>query len=269
MQDKRDGVGRIAGIAAAALLALLLVSAASRAQAPATPVAPAPAVMVLEEPSFFDFLSPGGLATVARYCAVEPPDKASRWMHDFMCNVRVTDVAIATYAGLLVLVIVGLVLVVIIQYDHAARTAHQQLRAYVLVEAAFRSGSHDNHPEFQVTIKNFGQTPAQDVEHWLEVWAAPKESDAALPRHRRLIQVTDAALGPGASFALVRRYDTAWEPDRLAAFMAGDIAIYVYGEIRYRDVFRKRRQTRFRAMYALDNFATGALTICAKGNQSA
>ncbi|HUZ71929.1 MAG TPA: hypothetical protein VMU87_02990 [Stellaceae bacterium] len=265
---------RIARCCLPVVLALTFAAAASLAQpalegesAQPTATLAAP-VAAVTSPSLFDFLTPAGLAHVATYCAVAPAGPANEWLHGFMCGVRVTDIAIAIYAGLLVLVIAGLVLVGVIQYTHFARSARQRLRAYVLVETASRSGAHDYYPEFEITLRNFGQTPAYDVEHWIEIWPAEAKPEVALPRHRRTVETSDAALGPGGRFALVKRHEAAWEPEQLAAFNSGTAALHVYGEIRYRDAFRKRRYTRIRAIYALDNFAAGALTIGAKGNES-
>ena len=263
---------RIAKYCLPVALALAVTASAAWAQS-APPNAgaqfgAAAAAATMTPPSLFDFLTPGGLQNLAKYCSVTPADLAGQWQQSFMCGVRVSDIAIAIYTGLLVLVLAGVVLVGVIQYAHSTRSARQQLRAYVLVEAAVRSGGHDEYPEFEVTIRNFGQTPAYEVERWLEIWPAETASDVALPQHRRHVETSDAALGPGGSFALVKRHEAAWEPDQLAAFNTGKMALYVYGEISYRDAFGQRRHTRIRAMYALENFAAGTLTICAKGNES-
>lgn len=220
-------------------------------------------------PSFFSFLSSSGLVNVAKYCAVDTPDKANQWLHGFICSVRVTDVAIGVYMGLLVLVVAGLVLIGVLQYDLFSRSTRQQLRAYLLVESAARLGEHSDHPEFQVVVRNFGQTPAYGVRTWIALTPGERGGHATLPGPEQgMVEASDAALGPGGTFELGKRYEVDWDPERYDEFLSGRIAMYVYGEVSYRDAFRKRRYTRFRAMYGAEHFRTGGLSIAARGNDS-
>jgi hypothetical protein len=277
-----------------ALVLLVLTSFASVALAQPTPtrnapppsrveavlVAPAqaaepPAAATQEEqtpstsPSFFSFLSSSGLVSVAKYCAVDTPDKANQWLHGFICSVRVTDVAIGVYMGLLVLVVAGLVLIGVIQYELFSRSARQQLRAYLLVESAARLGEHTDHPEFLVVVRNFGQTPAYGVRTWISVTPAERGGYAPLPGPEQgLVEASDAALGPGGTFELAKRYEVDWDPEKFEEFLSGRTTMYVYGEVSYRDAFRRRRYTRFRAMYGAEHFRTGGLSIAARGNES-
>ncbi len=53
--------------------------------------------------------------------------------------------------------------------------------------------------------------------------------------------------------------------------IAGKVAIYVFGEIKYKDIFKKiERSTRYRMMYGGGGGATpdGALTFCEEGNDA-
>jgi hypothetical protein len=254
------------------LLVLVLVAPALSARAADTPAAtaaaPPAAALPPTSPSFFDFLSSGGLANVAKYCAIDMPDKPNQWLHGFICSTRVSDVAIGVYMGLLVIVVVGLVLLVVLQYDNSVRTTRQQLRAYLLIESALRLGEHDDHPEFQIVIKNFGQTPAYHVRSWILIRPGDREGQGGLPVPSRTAEVSDAALGPGGSFAMGGRYQGDWDEAGLEDFESGRLALYVYGEISYRDTFRRRHYTRFRAMYAAEHFRTGGLSIAARGNES-
>jgi len=247
--------------------AVSLIASAQAAEAPfaTTPQGYIPPA----SPSFFDFLSSSGLASVARYCSVDMPDKPNQWLHGFICGTQVTDVAIGVYLGLLVIVIVGLVLVGVLQYDLLSRTTRQQLRAYLLIDTAVRLGEHDDHPEFQVVIKNFGQTPAYRVRSWISVRPGDREGQGALPGPQpATAETSDAALAPGGSFSLARRFDKDWDEAGYEDFMSGSLALYLYGEVTYRDAFRRRHYTRFRAMYAAEHFRTGGVSIAARGNES-
>ena len=242
---------------------------AAPARTAETPASPQEEHTPATSPSFFEFLTSSGLTNVAKYCAVDTPDKANQWLHGFICSVRVTDVAIGVYMGLLVLVIAGLVLVGVIQYDQVSRATRQQLRAYLLVESAARLGEHSDHPEFQVVVKNFGQTPAYGVRTWISVVPGERGGQVSLPGPERgMVEASDAALGPGGTFELGKRYEIDWDPAKYDEFLGGRVAMYVYGEVSYRDAFRKRRSTRFRAMYHAEHFRTGGLSIAARGNES-
>jgi hypothetical protein len=239
------------------------------AQAADTPAAAPDTYIPPTSPSFSDFLTSSGLANIAKYCSVEAPDKSNQWLHGFICGTRVSDVAIGVYLGLLVVVLVGLVLLGVMQYDMLGRTARQQLRAYLLVETAARAGEHDDNPEFQIVIKNFGQTPAYHVRTWIAVRPGERGSQVGLPGpDPGTLETSDAALGPAGSFELAKRYDRDWDEVGLEDFASGRLALYVYGEVSYRDAFRKRRYTRFRAMYAVEHFRSGGLSIAARGNES-
>jgi len=239
------------------------------ARAAEPPAAPQEEHAPVTSPSFFEFLSSSGLVNVAKYCAIDTPDKANQWLHGFICSVRVTDVAIGVYMGLLVLVVAGVVLIGVIQYELFARASRQQLRAYLLVESAARIGEHSDHPEFQVVVKNFGQTPAYGVRTWISLVPAERGGQVGLPGPEKgLVEASDAALGPGGTFELAKRYEVDWDPEKFEEFLGGRVAMYVYGEVSYRDAFRKRRYTRFRAMYGAEHFRTGGLSIAARGNES-
>ncbi|HZT51631.1 MAG TPA: hypothetical protein VFA22_06855 [Stellaceae bacterium] len=251
--------------------ATTLVAPAAAAETPAPAAAevqPAEGYLPPTSPSFFDFLSSGGLTNIAKYCAIDMPDKPNQWLHGFICSVRVTDVAIGFYTGLLVIVLVGLVLVGVVQYELFSRTARQQLRSYLLVESAARAGEHDENPEFQIVIKNFGQTPAYRVRTWIAVRPGER-TQAGLPGPEAgTIDASDAALGPGGSIALGKQFEGGWDEAGLEDFLSGRIVLFVYGEVTYRDAFNRRRYTRFRAMYGAEHFRGGGLSIAARGNES-
>lgn len=108
-----------------------------------------------------------------KYCTDESADKEHKWLQDFLCGVKITDVVIAIFSILLVLVTVGLVVVGWIQASLLRLTARRQLRAYVFVETAGmynvttpprlggsprlqanRSGNHSHHPWSSLPNRN-------------------------------------------------------------------------------------------------------------------
>src|ERR1019366_6432059 len=121
-------------------------------------------------------------------------------------------------------------------------------RAYVLVEASeIRYLAQQRPVEVWISIKNNGLTPAFELERWATIFATKfphtKFERAAFSNAR-------SVLGPSGAvdFGPIRmsRDLTFAESEEVAG---GTMAIYVYGEIRYCDIYQKVRCTNFRLMY--------------------
>jgi hypothetical protein len=60
-------------------------------------------------------------------------------------------------------------------------------------------------------------------------------------------------------------------PEEVQGLRDGTMAIYCYGEVRYRDVFKKAQWTRYRAMYSIHSGIIGIgtdLIYCEEGNEA-
>lgn len=98
------------------------------------------------------------------------------------------------------------------------------------------------------TIQNKGNSPA-----WINEWAArlevvPAQDDWAkelppTPGYDEVTRVGDfgATMPPNAMLPITRLLD----PQTAATIERGDLALYFYGFVKYRDAFKKRRETRF------------------------
>jgi len=98
------------------------------------------------------------------------------------------------------------------------------------------------------TIQNKGSSPA-----WINEWAArlqvvPAQDDwtkelPTTPDYGEATRVGDfgATMPPNAMLPITRFLD----PQDAAAVERGERALYFYGFVKYRDAFRKRRETRF------------------------
>ena len=150
-----------------------------------------------------------------------------------------------------------------------SRTARRQLRAYVFVTTADIGDIDDaQNVHASVSIKNSGQTPAYDLINRgaIDIRESPLKGDL-LPRDRDAA-MSKSALGPGEVLGkhLGARPLT---PDERGAVRSGAQAIYVYGEVLYKDAFGKRRYSRYRFMHG----GTAAvrnrqLVVCEKGNEA-
>jgi len=105
--------------------------------------------------------------------------------------------------------------------------------------------------QVEVTIKNSGKTPAYRVEHWANVQGSeyPLVSPLIPEGARSSGYMSRAIISPGGTNQKPITA-VALTADQLTTLGAGTHAIYVYGEIRYRDAFGKDRWTRYRYLYA-------------------
>jgi hypothetical protein len=144
----------------------------------------------------------------------------------------------------------------------AEETAERQLRAYVFVREAHII-KIDNVLAARIVIKNFGQTPAIDVQHeaLFRLDEIPPKTPLAPPNQ-------DGPRSPlpptGELFKLIRS-NGLLSPEQEAAITARQIAFYVYGQIMYRDTFGKDRCTDFRMMQTGED---RALQYCEDGNKA-
>jgi hypothetical protein len=121
-------------------------------------------------------------------------------------------------------------------------------RAYVIVEGSeLRFVGGEKPSEGWVSLKNNGLTPAFDLERWATIFAAKFPH---VEFERSSFGNARSVLGPGGAvdFGPIRmsRNLTFAEAEEVAR---GTMAIYVYGEVRYRDSYKITRCTNFRLMY--------------------
>jgi hypothetical protein len=125
-------------------------------------------------------------------------------------------------------------------------TARRQLRAYISVDTCPVKDANGNEIANQtgVSIHNVGQTPAHDLSSWLGIGLHeyPLRSPLrVLPEtHQRIVSV----LNPGDQKTQIVEWPTD-RPDP-AGVKAGTIAVYLWGEVSYKDAFGIRRRTKFR-----------------------
>jgi hypothetical protein len=149
------------------------------------------------------------------------------------------------------------------------RTAVRQLRAYVLVEKAivFAAaqdgrplvlGSDTGHggelapiqPGYQPMatfhFKNFGQTPAHDVQMFGNVaivsWPIKPKDLPALDMGVGSREI----VGPGGTRQKHELFAQAITPQEWTGLTNGTLALVFFGEVRYLDAFEKKRITQYR-----------------------
>lgn len=129
----------------------------------------------------------------------------------------------------------------------AGATARRQLRAYVFITQTEISGVAANtQPVAQLLIRNTGQTPAHDV----VVYGNMIFDEFPLKKDLPVLvfsdpQLTKENLGPGNERYKWEYALTPLTEEQISQMNAGSHALYVYGEIRYNDVFRRKRYTKY------------------------
>jgi hypothetical protein len=122
-------------------------------------------------------------------------------------------------------------------------------------------------------IKNSGQTPAFDVIHSANICVQeyPPTSDLPAKDKSPVPFTTRTAIPPNGKTSKTIKIQQPLTDIEVANLIAGTHAIYVYGDIIYKDAFGKDRFTNFRLMYN-GIFAimgtTTVMTICEEGNEA-
>jgi hypothetical protein len=124
----------------------------------------------------------------------------------------------------------------------------KQLRAYVLVDSALvRFQRPDFLPEAEVVIRNFGRTPAIDVESWIAMYVGSYPLGVVFPTAAPTgTPIAKEPLAQGRrSTHFVRSRQII--PDEIRAKLGTpEATVYVYGGITYKDIFGAQWQTHYR-----------------------
>jgi hypothetical protein len=123
------------------------------------------------------------------------------------------------------------------------QTSRAQLRAYVWIsQSQITDILAEGLIDAVLMMTNSGQTPANEVTQWAKLAFGNYPLRQVLPGPDAAIY-SKSHIGPGGSF-MVRAHGNALSPIQKDAIRARTHAVYIYGEIRYRTL-RKKRFTRF------------------------
>lgn len=161
--------------------------------------------------------------------------------------------------------------------SQAAEIAKKQLRAYVLVEGSGLTcdagGQHldyvlpNSRPIGSIGFKNTGQTPALDLQAHVRIGIRPQP---AAPESFALVEMPPASvmsLGAGHSSRSMAVAPAPISSQSVQNLASGTEAIYVYGEIRYRDIFGDSHVSEFR-LRNKSGFFDGSMTFTDQGNNA-
>jgi hypothetical protein len=133
---------------------------------------------------------------------------------------------------------------------HAQESSERQLRAYVFIgPSQIRPVAPGAWPVAVINFKNTGQTPAYKMEAIISdlIFDEFKVGANRLTPIDRTQQRTNESIGPGQErFIQTDEMKLQITQDMFNKLVAGTHAIFVHGEIRYRDSFCHDRRTLFR-----------------------
>lgn len=209
----------------------------------------------------------GADANAAKQAEREEEKSADDWI------VARSTFALAIVTGFLAIFTLGLMIytwrlwrITCQLVDGAKKTAERQLRAYISVSAEIRNIDNGEAPSANLTIANYGQTPAYGLTQTSGIaWG---ESFDTLPIPTGPKGMTNASLLPkehnDARVVAPRPLDIA----EIAAFRTGTLTLWVYGDLRYRDAFDIDRFKKFRYMVGGPvGVRNSSLGICEEGNE--
>jgi len=151
------------------------------------------------------------------------------------------------------------------------QTSRAQLRAYVfMVAAKVNKFGFDQIPEVLVVIKNSGQTPAYDMVSWTGVLAQPFPFKGEFERPGPDFPIARGTLGPGAETHMIVPTKRAFTADETKMIRDGKAALFVFGEVTYRDAFKKTHATKYRYFFGGSAGAreSGAMNMDLNGNDA-
>lgn len=187
------------------------------------------------------------------------------WWHKF------TSDPIATFTGMLFIATCLMYWATRQLVLGAERTAAQELRAYVFTK-------HDEPIELDVydklsvttTIKNFGKTPAHDMMtfHRIGVYPFPLDATNKLEEPSYAPDSSNSPLAPGEVVYLRITIPTRLTQADIDHIESGKVALFVFGEIKYKDIFEKTRCTKYCLISTGKDFTSRSLACYHEGNEA-
>lgn len=209
-----------------------------------------------------------GRDEITKYCARHANKEEEEWAQKYVCDIKITDVYLAVFNFLLVMVTCGLIAVGVLTIRKMRITEERQLRAYVNI-AQVRVEHLMGKARFYIEIRNYGQTPAYETTTESGVKLAKFPLVEELPL-RAEPPAGKVIIGPGTPIHNMLPAQRQLTEAEIQQLRDGSMAIYVFGRIKYRDAFKRRRETLFRFLIGGEAGVRddGICGACAEGNES-
>lgn len=147
------------------------------------------------------------------------------------------------------------------------KTARKELRARVFVLNA-KGARKANTFDAELIIKNFGKIPAYRCIYLVAMQLSTNPTpNIAFPVLKATGEEPKFVLPPGGEVKVNRSLPPGTFQDQQEnVLLGGGYAIYLHGEIKYRDGFGAQRVSRFRMKCAREDYPLGRFSFCEKGN---
>lgn len=153
----------------------------------------------------------------------------------------------------------------------AENTAAQELRSYMFTRFEGIPIKLGISGSLSVTtiIKNFGKTPAHDVVtcHRIGIYELPLTITNKLEDLNFPPESSKAPVAPGEEGYHIIGFD-GLTADRISIITSGKVALFVFGEIKYIDVFKKTHSTKYCFISTGADFTDGSLAHYHEGNEA-
>jgi hypothetical protein len=150
------------------------------------------------------------------------------------------------------------------------QTAQRDLRARVFVMNAKRMGNPDAGPfSVEVKVKNYGKVPAYACTFAVNLVVRPNPLNEPLIPLQWTGQEPKMVLPPRGQIKIIRSLpEGTFAKNQHQLVIAGSWAVYVYGEIRYRNGFGTSRFSRFRMKCCEVDYSLCRFSFCEEGNEA-
>jgi hypothetical protein len=189
------------------------------------------------------------------------------WPAFYGYRLKITDTLVAAFTALLFFATIALWWSTRRLVKGAEETSERQLRAYVMIHSvAIRNTTVGGKPEVTITFKNSGETPASEMTHWARLGFHPFPSPISFPQKPRQT-MPPAPLAPGGVIMITTGIDRQLDTTTFATLQNRSHALYLAGEIRYKDAFGKPRETDFVLFCTGPLVASGTMASFETGNR--
>jgi hypothetical protein len=103
-------------------------------------------------------------------------------------------------------------------------------------------------PYANLTIKNTGETPARNVRNWTRVEVGRSLIQPCHP-YLRMTFPAQAWSPAGSLFTIGKFMSRALAANEIPAIQGRTLALYVYGIVKYTDIFGKERESQYRLFH--------------------
>jgi hypothetical protein len=146
-------------------------------------------------------------------------------------------------------------------------TSRAQLRAYLAVESGQILALAGAQPRAQITVRNYGQTPAYKFR--LVGGMGMAQSFETLPSPTGDPHGTLGVLAPSGTFQWFMVAPGILSAEAYAELAAGRSTLFVYGEAHYEDAFGCPRFLKYRTMFGgAVGVQSNQLASCQEGNEA-